>query len=136
MLTIELTELQDLQDSISEVIDEGMAILPDPEDNVAAQELGPDGDTGAMFARLDTALNSIASYRATLGSVQSRLNSTITNIDISNENLQAAQSRIRDVDYAAETAKYTQANILSSAGVSVLTQANQTPEAVLQLLRG
>jgi flagellin len=64
------------------------------------------------------------------------LNSAITNIEVSNENLQAAQSRIRDVDYASEMAKFTQANILQSAGVSVLTQANSTPEVVLQLLRG
>lgn len=136
VLKIELTELNEFKESIDEVIDEGMAILPDPTDEVGAQELGPDKDTNSMFSKLDTALNSIASYRATLGSVQSRINSTLTNIDITNENLQAAQSRIRDVDYAAETAKFTQANILTAAGVSVLTQANQTPEVVLQLLRG
>ncbi len=136
VLTIKLDELQDLQDSLGEVINKDMMIMPDPTADTAAQELGPDGDTGMMFSKLDTALNSIASYRATLGSVQSRLNSTITNIDISNENLQAAQSRIRDVDFAAESAKYTQSKILVSAGVSVLAQANQQPEQVLQLLRG
>ncbi len=136
VLTIKLDELTELQESISEVIDPDMAIMPDVSSELGAQELGPDGDTGTLFAKLDTALNSIASYRATLGSVQSRLNSTITNIDISNENLQAAQSRIRDVDYASETAKFTQNKILQQAGVSVLTQANQQPEAVLQLLRG
>lgn len=135
VLTIKLDELTDLQESVEEITGEDFAIMPDLDSELGAQELGPEGDTNDMFARLDTALNSIASYRATLGSVQSRLNSTITNIDISNENLQAAQSRIRDVDYAAETAKFTQANILASAGISVLTQANSTPEAVLQLLR-
>lgn len=135
VLTIELSELKDLQSSLGDVLDEKMSILQDVDGDSSARELGPDGDTNELFAKLDTSLNSIASYRATLGSVQSRLNSTITNIDISNENLQAAQSRIRDVDYASETAKYTQANILSSAGVSVLTQANSAPEAVLQLLR-
>jgi flagellin len=135
VLTIKLDELEDLQLAIDDVIDPDMAIMPDADSELSAQELGPDGDTNDLFARLDTALNSIASYRATLGSVQSRLNSTITNIDISSENLQAAQSRIRDVDYAAETAKFTQSNILAAAGISVLTQANSTPEAVLQLLR-
>jgi flagellin len=135
ILTIELTELNDLKSSLDEVTEEGMSILPDASDELSAQELGPSGDTNDLFAKLDSSLNSIASYRATLGSVQSRLNSTITNIDISNENLQAAQSRIRDVDFAAETANYTPANILSAAGVSVLAQANSTPEAVLQLLR-
>ena len=53
-----------------------------------------------------------------------------------NENLLAAQSRIRDVDYASETAKLTQTNILAAAGAAVLTQANQTPQLVLQLLHG
>lgn len=135
-LTIKLDELEGLQEALTEIGGEEFSILTDPDSVVGAQELGPSGDTNDLFSRLDTALNSIASYRATLGSVQSRLNSTITNIDISNENLLAAQSRIRDVDFASETAKFTQNNILSSAGVSVLTQANQTPEVVLQLLRG
>lgn len=136
VLTIKLDELTDLKESLDEVVNEDMSIVKDAAEDLSAQELGPNGDTNDMFARLDSALNSIAGYRATLGSVQSRLNSTITNIDISSENLQAAQSRIRDVDYAVETAKFTQNKILESAGVSVLTQANQQPEAVLQLLRG
>lgn len=135
ILTIKLDELEAFTEALGEVTDEAMAILPDA-DELSASELGPDGDTNTLFSKLDGSLNAIAAYRATLGSVQSRLNSTITNIDITNENLQAAQSRIRDVDYAAEMAKFTQANILQSAGVSVLTQANSTPETVLQLLRG
>jgi flagellin len=134
VLTIEMTELSNLKESIDAITEEGFQILPDPEAVVSAQELGPDG-TNDLFARMDTALSSIASYRATLGSVQSRLGSTINNIDISNENLQAAQSRIRDVDYATEMTKFTQQRILQSAGISVLSQANSTPEAVLSLLR-
>jgi flagellin len=136
VLTIKLDELKNLKEAIDPVIDKELAILPDPTAEVSAQELGPTGDTNELFSRIDTAQNAIASYRATLGSVQSRLNSSIANIDISNENLNAAMSRIRDVDYAAETAKFTQARILSTAGVSVLTQANATPEMVLTLLRG
>ncbi len=135
VLTIDLSDLSQLKDSIDQITGDDVALLPDPTAELSAQELGPNGDTNDLFSRLDGALNSIASYRATLGSVQSRLNSTITNIDISNENLLAAQSRMRDVDYATEVAKYTQANILAQAGVSVLTQANSQPEAVLQLLR-
>ena len=136
VLSIQLGELQTFKESVDQVTDKAMAILPDLSADVGARDLGPDGDTNSLFSRLDTAQNAIASYRATLGSVQSRLNSTITNIDVSNENLQAAQSRIRDVDFAAETAKFTQTRILSTAGISVLTQANSQPEAVLQLLRG
>jgi flagellin len=67
--------------------------------------------------------------------VQSRLNSTINNIEISNENLNAARSRIVDVDYATETANFTQSRILAQAGLSVQAQANQIPEMVLTLLR-
>ena len=104
-------------------------------DYVVPADLGPNG-TNDLFNRLDTTLNAIASFRATLGSVQSRLNSTISNIDITNENLNAAMSRIRDVDYASETAKLTQNRILTAAGTSVLTQANQASESVLALLRG
>lgn len=135
VLTIQLETLNDFSEKLGEIVSEDMAILPNVDDEIGAQELGPDGDTNSMFNKLDTALNSVASFRATLGSVQSRLNSTVTNIDISQENLNAAQSRIRDVDYASETAKFAQARILQAAGVSVLTQANSTPEAVLSLLR-
>ena len=135
ILPIRLDDLASFRESLESVISEDMAIISDPTSEATAQELGPNGDTNDLFAKLDTALSSVASYRATLGSVQSRLNSTLTNIDISSENLHAAQSRIRDVDFAAETAKYVQANILSTAGVSVLAQANSVPEVVLQLLR-
>ena len=134
VLTIKLDELKGLQESFGKIAGENFSILPDPTAEVSAQELGPEG-TSDLFNRLDTSLNSIASYRATLGSVQSRLNSAINNLDISNENLNAAQSRIRDVDYASETAKLTQSRILTQAGISVLSQANAAPEAVLQLLR-
>ncbi|MGE0171232.1 MAG: flagellin [Oligoflexales bacterium] len=133
VMTVDLTQLESLTEAIGNVTSTGLTIVP-PEDG-GAQDLGPDG-THDLFNKLDTCLDSVASYRATLGSIQSRLQSTITNIDISEENLNAARSRIRDVDYAAESTKFTQAQILSSAGASVLMQANQMPEVVLQLLRG
>ncbi|SMF69936.1 flagellin [Pseudobacteriovorax antillogorgiicola] len=133
VITINLEELETLNDSLIEVTDGGLAIVPDDEDGGAA-DLGPDG-TSALFETLDTALNDVASYRATLGSVQSRLNSAIQNIEVSTENLSAANSRIRDVDFAAETAKFTQSKILTAAGASVLAHANAQPELVLQMLR-
>jgi flagellin len=132
VLTVDLTQLESLSDAIAGVTSSGLTIVP--EDGGGAQDLGPDGTHG-LFNKLDTALDAVASYRATLGSIQSRLQSTVTNIDVSEENLNAARSRIRDVDYAAESTRFTQAQILSSAGASVLTQANQMPEIVLQLLR-
>lgn len=135
ILTIKNDQLSKLQDSLANIAGEEFRLLPDGSEGLGATELGPDGETGSIFNKLDTALNSIAEHRATLGAVQSRLNSAINNIDISNENLQAAQSRIRDVDFASETAKFTQSRILQQAGVSVLSQANTTPELALSLLR-
>ena len=135
ILTINLDKVQKLQDALERItLADDLRIVPDSLDGGAA-DLGPDG-TMDVFNRLDTALDSMAEYRATLGSVQSRLGSTITNIDISNENLQAAQSRIRDVDYASETAKLMTNKILQQAGTSVLSQANASSEIALQLLRG
>ena len=84
---------------------------------------------------LDKGLTTIANTRASLGATQSRLNTAISNISTVGENMSAARSRIRDVDYAEETAKLTQSKILTSAGLSVLSQANQKPEMALSLLR-
>lgn len=133
VLTVDLTQLEELATSLGDITNGDLAVMPGDPDG-GADELGA-GGTNDLFNKLDTALDSVASYRATLGSMQSRLNSTITNIDISNENLSAARSRIRDVDYASETAAFAQSQILSAAGASVLTQANQMPDMVLQLLR-
>jgi len=133
VLTIDLSDLRALSEVLGFFDDEGLAVVPTSEDG-GAQDLGANG-TADLLNKIDTALNSVAAYRATLGSVQARLGSAITNIDVTSENLLAAQSRIADVDYAAETAKFTQQKILTQAGISVLTQANSTPEYVLQLLR-
>jgi len=87
------------------------------------------------LAKIDDAFQSVANSRATLGSMQSRLSSAISNISVSAENMNAANSRIRDVDFAEETGRMTQQKILSQAGLSVLAQANQKPEMALSLLR-
>ena len=84
--------------------------------------------------RLDQALNKVNSYRATLGAIQNRLVSTDRNLGISMENLNEARSRIRDADFAAETAEFTQASIMQQAGTSILAQANQFPRVALKLL--
>ncbi len=84
---------------------------------------------------LESAIQTIASKRATLGAKQSRLSSSINNLGIQIENMSAANSRIRDVDFASETANYTQQKILQQGGASILSQANQLPEIALTLLR-
>jgi flagellin len=99
---------------------------------------GIDTVTNAQLALATTtsAISTVSSRRADLGAMQNRLESIIANIDTVNENLTGAESRIRDVDVAGETASLTKYNILVQAGVSVLMQANQTPQIALQLLRG
>ncbi|MFZ8933504.1 MAG: flagellin [Bacteriovoracaceae bacterium] len=84
--------------------------------------------------KLDNALVQINGVRANLGAVQNRLSSIINNLGISDENLSAANSRVRDVDVANETAELTRNNILVQAGVSVLAQANQYPSSALKLI--
>jgi flagellin len=83
---------------------------------------------------LDTAINHVNGNRATLGALQNRLGSSINNSMIYRENLDAANSRIRDTDMAEETSTLTKYNILSQANVSVLAQANQNPQLALKLL--
>ena len=86
--------------------------------------------------KLDDALVHINGTRANFGALQNRLQSTQNNLEISDENLSAANSRIRDVDVASETADMTKNNILLQAGISVLSQANQAPNTALKLLNG
>jgi flagellin len=86
------------------------------------------------LAKLDQALVRINGTRANLGALQNRLQSTSNNLAITDENFSAANSRIRDVDVASETADLTRNNILNQAGVSVLSQANQAPNVALKLI--
>jgi len=85
---------------------------------------------------LDGALSSVASARATMGSIQSRFEALISNLQITSENLTASRSRIQDADFAEETAKLTRSQILQQAGTAMLAQANSAPQGVLSLLRG
>jgi flagellin len=93
--------------------------------------------TGASQAmvQMDAALSAVASSRATMGSIQSRFEAVISNLQVTTENLTAARSRIQDADFAEETAKLTRAQILQQAGTAMLAQANSAPQSVLALLR-
>jgi flagellin len=88
----------------------------------------------AAIDSIDTAIDALSSQRSTVGAAQNRLQVTLTNLSSAHENLSAANSRIRDVDVAEETASMTRNQILSQAGVAVLAQANQLPAAALSLL--
>lgn len=89
----------------------------------------------AAVTTLTDAIQMVSSERSKLGAVQNRLEHTIKNLDTSSENLQAAESRIRDVDMAKEMVEYTKQSILQQAATAMLAQANQAPQAVLQLLK-
>ncbi|WP_255374957.1 flagellin, partial [Oleiphilus sp. HI0123] len=93
---------------------------------------------GAILAisAIDNALTAINFQRANLGAIQNRFESTITNQAIAAENFSEASSRIRDADFAAETAELSRSQVLQSAGLSILSQANGQPQQVLQLLQG
>lgn len=88
------------------------------------------------IAAIDKAIEKVSKQRSTLGAIQNRLEHTIANLDTSAENLQTAESRIRDVDMASEMVEYSKNNILSQASQSMLTQANQSTQGVLSLLQG
>lgn len=86
------------------------------------------------LSAIDSAIVGVSAMRADFGAIQNRLQSTISNLQVSIENMSAANSRIRDVDVAEETAELTRNNILTQAGVSVLAQANQSAQNALTLL--
>jgi flagellin len=111
---------------------------------VSTVTLTGSGGVGTSYATLsnsdaisaiDAAINNVSSLRATFGAVQNRLEHTLNNLATYQENLLASESRIRDVDMAAEMVTFTKNQILSQAGTSMLAQANQAPQGVLGLLR-
>ncbi len=103
---------------------------------LASLDIGSGGNTTTAMTQIDGAINIVSQLRGKFGSVQNRLQSTIANLGVTAESLQAAESRIRDVDVAYETAELTRNNILQQASISVLAQANAQPQAALQLLQG
>jgi flagellin len=90
----------------------------------------------AALDKIDTAIQTVSTVRATLGAYQNRFEHTINNLNVAVENLSASESRIRDTDMAQEMVQFTRSQILSQAGTAMLAQANSAPQSVLQLLRG
>ncbi|MCU7554977.1 flagellin domain-containing protein [Alteromonas sp. ASW11-19] len=94
------------------------------------------GGASAALTTIDAAISTIDAKRADLGAIQNRFQSTIRNLSNISENVSAARSRIRDTDFATETAELTRNQILQQASTTVLSQANQRPQAALSLLGG
>ena len=111
--------------------------------NASASSIGITSTTNVSSAStaqtaldtLDSAISTVASLRATFGTVQNRLESTIRSLAVAIENTAAAESRIRDVDFASETAELTRNQVLQQAGISVLGQANVSTQSALSLLQ-
>jgi flagellin len=94
------------------------------------------GSASAAITAIDSAINTVSTTRATLGSFQKdTLQTTVNSLSIAQENLQASEANIRDADMAFEMAGFTRENILMQTGTAMLAQANQSPQAVLQLLK-
>jgi len=123
------------------------------EDRISYEQSKSDASLGALFdgdessmtvstketaqeglEKLDDAIQNVSGQRAVMGSIQNRLSSTINNLEVSAENVAAANSRIRDTDYASATAENTKLSILNSAGSSVLAQANSNGQSALRLI--
>lgn len=101
---------------------------------VSSLEVGSKEGAQDSLASVDSAIEKVSSQRAVLGSLQNRLTSTSNNLQTYTENMSAANSRIRDVDYAEETAKQARNSIITAAGTSVLAQANMNGQAALKLI--
>ena len=102
---------------------------------VGAIDISSVAGANAALTSIDAALATVSSSRASLGAIQNRFSSTISNLQTTNENLTASRSRIQDADFAQETANLSRAQVLQQAGTAMIAQANQLPNQVLTLLR-
>ncbi|MCG9125553.1 hypothetical protein LH460_12975 [Laribacter hongkongensis] len=102
---------------------------------LALMSVATAADASDAIKTLDAALKQVNTARADLGAVQNRFTSTITSLQTTSENLSASRSRIKDADFAAETANLSRNQVLQQAGTAMLAQANQGPQIALQLLR-
>jgi len=102
---------------------------------ISAISVSTVSDANSAITKINEAINTVSTHRAKLGASQNRLEHTINNLKTTNENMTAAESRIRDTDMAKEMAAFTKNNILNQAAQSMLSQANQQPQGVLSLLR-
>ena len=92
-------------------------------------------EVSPLIAQIQSSLDDVNTVRANLGAVQNRIDYTMRSLDISSENLSDSESRVRNADMAREMMRFTMANVLQQASVSMLSQANQLPNNLLQLLR-
>lgn len=122
-------------DRTGNTITVSLAAMGNPGGSISSLSLASSATASAAIDTINDAIKSVSDHRATLGAVQNRLEHTIKAVDNTAENIQAAESRIRDTDMAKEMMNYTKTQILANAAQSMLAQANQAPQGVLQLLQ-
>jgi len=98
-------------------------------------DVSSSGNAGTFLTQVKGAINTVSTWRANFGATQNRLEHTVNNLGVMRENIQDAESRIRDTDVAEEMMKFTKNNIMNQAAQAMLAQANQMPQGVLQLLQ-
>ena len=128
------TQLQ-IGSEASDIISVSCASLSATALKVAKLTVSSATAANASLKLVKTAINTVSTQRANLGAIQNRLEYTINNLDTTAENMSSANSRIRDTDMAKEMMNYTKMNVLTQAAQAMLAQANQQPQAVLQLLQ-
>ena len=101
----------------------------------AANTVGTQASANTVISYMDSAIKTVDSFRSTLGAAQNQLESTIRNISVAQVNISAAESQIRDVDFAAESANFAKHNILAQSGSYAMSQANAVQQNVLRLLQ-
>ncbi len=121
--------------STADVITVGLSSMDASALGISAIDIKTVSGSTAAIDSLNKAIDTVSEFRSNLGAAQNRLEHTINNLSVNSENLSAAESRIRDVDMAKEMMNYTKNNILTQAAQSMLAQANQLPQGVLQLLQ-
>lgn len=103
---------------------------------ISSVNVSTSANAQSALSNIDSAISAVATARAEYGSLQNRFEATIANLEVSSENLTAAESRIRDADIAYETSQFTKNQVLVQTGIAVLAQANTLPQQALALLRG
>lgn len=118
----------------SQVIAFTVATMTASDLGISGIAVGTAASASAAIPSIDIAIRTINSQRASMGAIQNRLEQTISRLDLTSENLQAAESRIRDADMASEMIDFTRNQILQQSGTAMLAQANQAPQSILKLL--
>lgn len=133
--TITLSSAEDFTLAGSNLGNAGLSSASSSLTLLSSVDISTVAGSNAAIGILDGALSQVSTIRSSLGAIQNRFESTISNLSTTSENLSAARSRIQDADFASETAALTRAQILQQAGVSILAQANSLPQNVLALLQ-